>query len=66
MKLAFISSTNEGNPPIDMNVTKPNTKDAHDPLACLMSRKTRKKNRENQKLWRNEGEFPYTYYHIPI
>lgn len=33
-RLAFISSTNEGNPPIDMNVTNPNTKDAHEPLAC--------------------------------
>lgn len=49
MKLAFISSTNEGNPPIDMNVTKPNTKDAHDPLACLMSRKTRKKKQGKSK-----------------
>lgn len=29
----FISSTNEGNPPIDMKVTNPNTKDAHEPLA---------------------------------
>lgn len=29
----FISSTNEGNPPIDMKVTKPKTKDAHEPLA---------------------------------
>ena len=30
-----MSSTKEGNPPIDMNVTKPKTKDAHDPLAWL-------------------------------
>lgn len=29
----FMSSTNEGNPPIDMNVTKPKTNDAHEPLA---------------------------------
>ena len=28
-----MSSTKEGNPPIDMNVTKPKTKDAHDPRA---------------------------------
>lgn len=39
--LTFISSTNEGNPPIDMNVTNPNTKDAHEPLACLMAKKSR-------------------------
>jgi len=43
MKLTFISSTNEGKPPIDMNVTKPNTKDAHEPLACTISSKKRKK-----------------------
>lgn len=28
-----MSSTNEGNPPIDMNVTKPNTNEAHAPRA---------------------------------
>jgi len=28
-----MSSTNEGNPPIDMKVTKPKTKDAQEPLA---------------------------------
>lgn len=29
----FMSSTKDGNPPIDMNVTKPKTKEAHAPLA---------------------------------
>ena len=33
IKLTFMSSTNEGKPPIDMKVTKPKTKDAHEPLA---------------------------------
>jgi len=33
----FISSTNEGNPPMDMNVTKPKIKEAQDPLACFHS-----------------------------
>lgn len=37
MRLTFISSTKDGNPPIDMNVTKPKTKDAHEPLACLIT-----------------------------
>lgn len=34
--LTFISSTNEGNPPIDIKVTKPKTKDAHAPLAYTL------------------------------
>lgn len=36
-----MSSTKEGNPPIDMNVTNPKTKDAHAPLACKIKSKTR-------------------------
>lgn len=35
-----MSSTNEGNPPIDMKVTKPKTKDAHEPLACIKKENT--------------------------
>lgn len=35
--LTFISSTKEGNPPIDMNVTNPKTNDAHAPLACFIA-----------------------------
>mgnify|MGYP007105621402 CR=1 FL=1 len=30
----FISSTNDGNPPIDMKVTKPKMNEPHEPLAC--------------------------------
>jgi hypothetical protein len=30
----FISSTNEGNPPMDMKVTNPKTNAAHAALAC--------------------------------
>lgn len=37
--LTFMSSTKEGNPPIDMNVTNPKTNDAHAPLACEMKLK---------------------------
>lgn len=33
MNFTFISSAKDGNPPIDINVTKPKTKDAQDPLA---------------------------------
>ena len=36
MKPTFMSSTKEGNPPIDMNVTNPKTKDAQAPLACVI------------------------------
>ena len=32
--LTFISSIKDGNPPIDMNVTKPDTYDVQAPLAC--------------------------------
>jgi hypothetical protein len=31
--MTFMSSTNEGKPPIDMNVTKPNMNEAHAPRA---------------------------------
>lgn len=30
--ITFISSTNDGKPPIDMKVTKPRTKEVQDPL----------------------------------
>lgn len=34
ISLTFMSSTKEGNPPIDMKVTNPKTKAAQDPLDC--------------------------------